>query len=78
MPKIQLVGLAELVEGGLAVVPGVTPGGVGGVAGAAGFCVGVVVLPDWPGMGVSVFGAAFGSMGGGAVEGCLGCVPSIK
>ena len=58
------------------MVPGFPPGG--GVLG--GGVLGVVVLPDWPGIGVSVLfvGGAWGSVGGGAVEGCFGCVPSMK
>lgn len=75
---VQFVGLAGGFAGGLAggiITPGLRPGG-----GVAGFVLGVVVLPDCPGIGVSVLfvGGALGSVGGGAVEGCFGCVPSMK
>ena len=74
----QFVGLVGGFAGGLVggvVVPGLPPG-----KGVVGLVLGVVVLPDCPGIGVSVLfaGGALGSVGGGAVEGCLGCVPSMK
>ena len=75
---VQFVGLAGGFAGGLvggAVDPGLPPGG-----GVVGLVLGVVVFPDCPGIGVSVLfaGGALGSVGGGAVEGCFGCVPSMK
>ena len=74
----QFVGLVGGFAGGFVggvVVPGLPPGG-----GVVGLVVGVVVLPDCPGIGESFLFAVgtLGSVCGGAVESCLGCVPSMK
>ena len=72
--NIQLVGFAGGLAGGT-IPPGLRPGG-----GVVGLVLGVVVFPDCPGIGESGLftGGALGSVGGGAVEGCFGCVPSMK